>query len=64
MINDDGSPNTAHSKSPVPCILVSPDRHAFQIKNGKLGDIAPTLLKLMKVDIPNEMTGEILISRQ
>lgn len=57
--NDDGSPNTNHSKFPVPCILVSNDGPE-KIKDGKLGDIAPTLLSLMELDIPEEMTGEVL----
>jgi 2,3-bisphosphoglycerate-independent phosphoglycerate mutase len=64
MINDDGTPNTAHSKSPVPCILVGPDRKAYEIKDGKLADIAPTLLTLMGIDIPKQMTGEVLVRRK
>ena len=58
-INDDGSPNTAHSTNPVPCILI--DNDLKKIKNGKLADIAPTILSIMNIDIPKEMTGEILI---
>jgi len=58
-INADGSPNTAHSTNPVPCILIDKDHK--EIKNGKLGDIAPTILSLLNVEIPAEMTGEILI---
>lgn len=60
MRNPDGSPNTAHTTNPVPCFLVSENFNG-SLKNGKLGDIAPTLLKLMEVDIPEEMTGEVLI---
>ncbi len=60
MINPDGSPNTAHTTNPVPCFLVSVD-YKGGIKNGKLGDVAPTLLKLMDIEIPAAMTGEILI---
>ncbi len=58
-INEDGSPNTAHSTNPVPCILI--DNDAVEIKDGKLADIAPTILQLLDVAIPQEMTGEILI---
>ncbi|MDZ7847111.1 MAG: hypothetical protein U5L96_10250 [Owenweeksia sp.] len=48
MKNGDGSPNTAHTTNPVPCVLVSkPSLHS--IKDGKLGDIAPTLLALMQI---------------
>ncbi|MFN8353935.1 MAG: 2,3-bisphosphoglycerate-independent phosphoglycerate mutase [Spirosomataceae bacterium] len=59
MINDDGSPNTAHSTNLVPCILVDND---FQpaLHPGKLADIAPTILKLMGVEQPAEMTGNVL----
>ena len=59
MINEDGSPNTAHTTNPVPVILVDKDFTA--IKNGVLGDIAPTILKLMSVDIPKKMTGNPLV---
>ena len=56
MINEDGSPNTAHTTSLVPCILVDND-YQKQIKNGKLGDLAPTILELIGVKQPTEMTG-------
>ena len=59
MINPDGSPNTAHTTNPVPIILVS-DQHK-SIKNGKLGDIAPTILELMGVEKPSEMTSNSLL---
>lgn len=58
-INPDGTPNTAHSTNLVPCILI--DNNYIEIKDGKLGDIAPTILKLMGIPQPKEMTGEILI---
>ena len=58
-VNQDGSPNTAHSKNPVPCILI--DKDFKQIKNGKLADIAPSILKIMEIEIPKEMTGEVLV---
>ncbi|WP_373497291.1 2,3-bisphosphoglycerate-independent phosphoglycerate mutase [Aquiflexum sp.] len=60
MINEDGSPNTAHTTNLVPCILVD-DKDRFEIKDGKLGDLAPTILTLMGVPIPSEMTGDILM---
>ncbi|MBT0812055.1 2,3-bisphosphoglycerate-independent phosphoglycerate mutase [Litoribacter ruber] len=60
MINEDGTPNTAHTTNLVPCIMVDPvDK--LEVKDGKLGDLAPTILKLMGVDIPKEMTGEVLL---
>lgn len=59
MLNDDGSPNTAHSLNPVPCILIS--NEFTQIQNGKLADVAPSILKLMHITQPNEMTGRPLI---
>jgi 2,3-bisphosphoglycerate-independent phosphoglycerate mutase len=61
MVNDDGSPNTAHTTSLVPCILVD-NTFTGTIKDGKLGDLAPTILTLMGVAIPAEMTGNVLVS--
>ena len=61
MINDDGTPNTAHTTNMVPCIYVSNVHTNAAIKNGKLGDIAPTILYLMGMDKPADMTGEVLI---
>lgn len=60
MINPDGSPNTAHTTNLVPCIIVDSDIKG-PVKNGKLGDLAPTILKMIGVPIPKEMTGDILI---
>lgn len=60
MINDDGTPNTAHTTNLVPCILVD-NNYTGKLKNGKLGDLAPTILKLMGIGIPSEMTGNVLI---
>uniref|UniRef100_UPI004047D388 2,3-bisphosphoglycerate-independent phosphoglycerate mutase n=2 Tax=Roseivirga sp. TaxID=1964215 RepID=UPI004047D388 len=60
MINPDGSPNTAHTTNLVPCILVDKELRP-QMKDGKLGDLAPTILQLMGVERPTEMTGNILI---
>jgi 2,3-bisphosphoglycerate-independent phosphoglycerate mutase len=58
-INEDGSPNTAHSLNPVPCILISNEYKS--IKDGILADVAPTLLSIMDLPIPEEMTGKVLI---
>ena len=58
-INPDGSPNTAHTTNPVPVFLI--DNDFKKIKNGKLGDLAPTILNMMGIEIPKEMTGNILI---
>ena len=61
MINDDGSPNTAHTTNPVPCILVDNDFHP-KLNNGVLADIAPTILHLMGIEQPAVMTGHSLIA--
>ena len=58
-LNEDGSPNTAHSLNPVPSILVSDDYK--NIKEGILADVAPTLLKIMGLEIPKDMTGKVLV---
>ena len=58
-LNSDGTPNTAHSTNMVPCFALNTGFN--NIKNGKLGDIAPTTLHIMGVEIPTEMTGNILI---
>lgn len=60
MINENGTPNTAHTKNLVPLFLIS-NHFKGKIIPGKLGDIAPTILKLMHLPIPEEMTGNILI---
>ena len=59
MINEDGSANTAHTTNPVPLILV--DKEKIKIKSGNLGDVAPTILKLMGITKPELMTQEPLI---
>jgi 2,3-bisphosphoglycerate-independent phosphoglycerate mutase len=63
MINPDGSPNTAHTTALVPLILHAPkgDTQAYRLEDGKLGDLAPTILHLMGLEIPQEMTGNILV---
>jgi 2,3-bisphosphoglycerate-independent phosphoglycerate mutase len=58
-VNEDGSPNTAHSLNPVPCILVSDDYK--KINEGILADVAPTLLTIMGIEIPKDMTGKVLV---
>ncbi len=60
MINEDGSPNTAHTLNLVPFFIIDKDWKG-NIKPGKLGDLAPTILKMMDIDIPAEMTGDVLI---
>ncbi len=62
MINEDGTPNTAHTTNLVPCILVD-DTYKGTLKNGKLGDLAPTILTLMGVAIPDQMTGTVLLEK-
>lgn len=59
-VNEDGSVNTAHSLNPVPCVYVTENKDA-QVENGRLADIAPTILKIMGLEIPKEMTGSVLI---
>jgi 2,3-bisphosphoglycerate-independent phosphoglycerate mutase len=59
-VNDDGSPNTAHSLNEVPVILFS-ERENARIKNGILADVAPTILDLMELEQPEEMTGKSLM---
>ncbi len=59
VINDDGSPNTAHTKNPVPLFLIDNELRP-DLKNGGLSDIAPTVLKLMGLPQPQEMTGKAL----
>ncbi len=58
-LNEDGSPNTAHSLNPVPCVLIS-DKYKT-VKDGILADVAPTLLSIMGLEIPEEMTGNVLV---
>ena len=58
-LNEDGSPNTAHSLNPVPSILISDDYK--KINEGILADVAPTLLTIMGIPIPKDMTGKVLV---
>lgn len=59
--NEDGSPNTAHSLNPVPCIYLSKDKRFSKVKDGKLCDVAPTILEIMNLPKPPLMTGQSLI---
>ena len=61
MINPDGSPHTAHTTNPVPVILIDKAGAIKNVKNGKLADVAPTLLEILGIEKPVEMTGESLI---
>jgi len=63
MINEDGSPNTAHTLNPVPFFIIDNNWKGI-IKPGKLGDIAPTILTMMGLEVPKEMTGNILIANE
>ena len=60
MINEDGSPNTAHTLNPVPFFIIDKTWRGT-LTPGKLGDIAPTILTMMELEIPGEMTGKVLI---
>ncbi len=60
MINENGTPNTAHTKNPVPFFLIDRN-YKPKLKSGKLSDLAPTILKVMGIGQSKEMTGEILI---
>ena len=59
MVNGDGSANTAHTTNLVPCILI--DKDFKTVADGKLGDVAPTILKLMGIAIPEAMSGNVLV---
>jgi 2,3-bisphosphoglycerate-independent phosphoglycerate mutase len=61
MINEDGTPNTAHTKNLVPFFIID-KKWKGNINPGKLGDIAPTILTMMNLPVPDEMTGNILIN--
>ena len=58
MWDEDKKPVTSHTTNPVPCIIT---KEGLKLKDGKLADIAPTMLKLLELPIPEEMTGDVLI---
>lgn len=59
-LNEDGTPNTAHSMNPVPCVYVTENKDA-KVEDGRLADVAPTILKIMGLETPAEMSGNVLI---
>lgn len=59
-LNEDGTPNTAHSLNPVPCVYVSENKDA-KVAEGRLADVAPTILHIMGLPVPAEMSGNVLI---
>jgi 2,3-bisphosphoglycerate-independent phosphoglycerate mutase len=61
IVNEDGTPNTAHTKNLVPLFIIDKEWQG-KVSPGKLGDIAPTILTMMKLPIPAEMKGEVLIN--
>jgi len=63
MLDDCNNPNTAHSTNPVPFILIGNEVKNLQLENGRLSDIAPTILHLMNIEKPQEMTGKNLIKK-
>jgi 2,3-bisphosphoglycerate-independent phosphoglycerate mutase len=60
MVNPDGSPNTAHTKNPVPVILIADDANQYTMSDGRLADIAPSIVHAMGLSIPSSMEGRIL----
>lgn len=62
MINNNGTPNTSHTKQPTPCFLLG--NKNFLLKNGNLADISPTILELMNINKPKLMTGNSLLIRK
>ncbi|HEX7021828.1 MAG TPA: 2,3-bisphosphoglycerate-independent phosphoglycerate mutase, partial [Trueperaceae bacterium] len=63
MLDEEGHPHTAHTTNPVPCILVGGEAGLKLRDGGVLGDVAPTILELLGVPQPPEMTGRSLIER-
>jgi 2,3-bisphosphoglycerate-independent phosphoglycerate mutase len=64
MRNPDGTPNTAHTTFLVHFLYVAEDAHDFRVKDGILADVAPTLLGLLYLPVPPEMTGRSLLQRK
>ncbi|MDE7371505.1 MAG: 2,3-bisphosphoglycerate-independent phosphoglycerate mutase [Desulfovibrio sp.] len=61
MLTPEGRPHTAHTTNPVPCILIEPGREVTALADGKLADVAPTLLRLWGIEPPKAMTGKSLV---
>ena len=61
MKNPDGSPNTQHSTNLVPLIVMDKERN-WNLQPGKLGDVAPSILRIMNIEIPEQMTGNVIVS--
>ena len=59
MWDENHNPVTSHTTNPVPCIIT---KKGITLKNGKLADIAPTMIKLLGLQVPEEMTGDVLIN--
>ena len=62
MVGDDGQPHTAHTTNPVDITYVGPDNGTVNLRDGTLADVAPTILDLLHLPQPQEMTGETLFS--
>lgn len=62
MVDSNGGPHTAHTANRVPLILVDPENRDAKLQPGILADLAPTILKLLELDVPREMTGKNLIA--
>jgi 2,3-bisphosphoglycerate-independent phosphoglycerate mutase len=56
-----GAMNTEHSTNPVPFIIIEKEKHTMRLRSGRLADVAPTVLELMGIPKPKEMTGKNLI---
>jgi 2,3-bisphosphoglycerate-independent phosphoglycerate mutase len=61
MVAEDGQPHTAHTSNPVDITYVGPDKETVELRDGTLSDIAPTILELLELEQPQDMTGETLI---
>ena len=61
MLDENGKPHTQHTTNPVPCVIIGEDKNLKLREGGVLGDVAPTLLELLGLEQPKEMTGKSLI---
>ena len=66
MVNPDGSPNTAHTTNPVPVIFAGNDvdKSNYIVSDGKLGDLAPSILSIMDIAQSKDMTGDVIIKKK